>query len=80
MVVCKLYAVLVGGGVLPHVVCGCRVLDRREEEGETLQTLSVTFGAELLLVEPTTTTTTKKNHPIAEKHLTFELPNKFCRD
>lgn len=24
--------------MLPHVVCGRRVLDRREEEGETLQT------------------------------------------
>lgn len=27
--------------MLPHVVCGCRVLDKREEEGKTLQTLAL---------------------------------------
>lgn len=42
MVGCKLNAVLVEEGVLPHVVCGRRVLDKRGEEGKTLQTTSTT--------------------------------------
>lgn len=49
--------------MLPHVVCGRRVLDKREEEGKTLQTLTYvsicsTLDRDLMDVEPNRQMTT----------------------
>lgn len=73
MVVCKLYAVLVVGGVLPHVVCGCRVLDRREEEGKTLQTV-------IYLESWAAGCGANKNHPITEKCVNTKLHRNYLRN